>query len=249
MGTAEDPPRKMTDRLEFLGRLAAGLAHEIKNPLSTMTVTLQLLKEDWEDSEERRDRRSLRKIDLLLKEVDRLEGILEDFLRFARDSEKNLTEVDVAEVVQEVLDFIGPEAEKHAIRILNVAEPELPACRLDRNLFKQALLNVLVNAQQAMEDRGGELLIRTKRGGDSLFVEIVDTGPGMSPAVRERIFDVYYSTKRGGTGLGLPTARRFVEEHGGEIRIESEEGRGTSVTLCLPLPEGESTPAEEGTGE
>jgi len=234
---------KQADRLAFLGRLAGGLAHEIKNPLSTMTVILQLLKEEWAGAESSRERRTQQRIDLLLMEVHRLEGILNDFLRFARGPQRELTEVDVNSVLQEILDFVEPETTRFGIRTLYQAAPDLPLCRLDRDLFKQALFNVIINAQHAMEEGGGELLVKTSRQGDAARIQITDTGCGIPADALGKVFDVYFSTKRRGTGLGLPTARRFIEEHGGTIDVESEEGKGTAVTVMLPIS------ADAGPGE
>ncbi len=229
---------KESDRLAFLGRLAGGLAHEIKNPLSTMMVTLQLLKEDWAGrAEEPRERRTAQKIDLMLKEVNRLEGILNEFLRYARGAERELEEVDLNEVIQSVLDFVEPEAEKYDVRIRFQGDAASPRCRVEPNLFKQALLNLVINAQHAMEESGGELMVTTTVLSDEsqVRVRLVDTGQGIPPEQLDKVFDVYYSTKRRGTGLGLPTAKRFIEEFDGSIQLHSEVGRGTIVNILLPL--------------
>ena len=226
---------KESDRLAFLGRLAGGLAHEIKNPLSTMMVTLQLLKEDWAGrAEEPRERRTAQKIDLMLKEVNRLEGILNEFLRYARGAERELEEVDLNEVIQSVLE---PEAEKYDVRIRFQGDAASPRCHVEPNLFKQALLNLVINAQHAMEESGGELMVTTTVQSDEsqVRVRLVDTGQGIPPDQLDKVFDVYYSTKRRGTGLGLPTAKRFIEEFDGSIELHSEVGRGTIVNILLPL--------------
>jgi signal transduction histidine kinase len=237
---------KQFDRLAFLGSLAGGLAHEIKNPLSTMTVTLQLLKEDWQGASDARERRTLQKITLLQKEVNRLEGILNDFLRFARGPVLRVEDCEINELVQEVLDFIEPEATRYGIRVRFHGDRSSPRCRIDRNLVKQAIFNVVINAQHAMEEKGGELIVTTRRSGDSVRLDFVDTGCGMPPDVLGRIFHVYFSTKKGGTGLGLPTARRYIEEHDGTIEIRSEPEKGTIVTVTLPCsPDGERTAGEE----
>lgn len=237
---------KQSDRLAFLGSLAGGLAHEIKNPLSTMTVTLQLLREDWESGSSPKERRTVQKIALLQREVNRLEGILNDFLRFARGPVLRPEDCEINEVVQEVLDFIEPEAVRYRVRVHVQLDPGQPRCRIDRNLVKQALFNVVINAQQAMEAGGGELIVRTRREGDRVRIEIVDTGCGIPANIVDKVFDVYFSTKRGGTGLGLPTARRLIEEHDGEIRVQSDEGKGTILTVLLPCLPGEASPAPGG---
>jgi signal transduction histidine kinase len=221
-------------RLEFLGSLAAGLAHEIKNPLSTMTINLQLMKEDWQNGETPREKKSLAKIEVLQREVKRLEEVLNDFLRFARGPKLKLRDVDVNGVLREMIDFIGPEAARRHVHVKCAFDETIGPVRMDRNLVKQALLNVILNAQQAMEESGGELIVTTRCDDERAFIDVIDTGCGIAADNLERIFQVYYSTKRTGTGLGLPTARRYVEEHDGTIEVQSEVGRGTRVTIALP---------------
>lgn len=247
---------KQSDRLAFLGQLAGGLAHEIKNPLSTMMVTLQLLKEDWDEETSPRAMRTRQKLELLLKEVHRLEGILDEFLRYARGADKSLAPCDLNDLVQEVLDFIEPETARFGIRIRFAPAADLPECRVDRNAIKQALFNIVINAQHAMENDGGELIVTTERLADpeAAKLRIVDTGCGIEPDVLTRIFDVYYSTKQRGTGLGLPTSRRFIEEHDGSITVQSDVGRGTAVEVILPISGPAASTvvgegAEEGAGD
>ncbi len=234
-GARQAPPGQSSSRLELLGSLAAGLAHEIKNPLSTMTLNLQLLKEDWADAQSPRDKKTLAKIDVLQKEVKRLEEILNDFLRFARGPKLAVREADLNAVVEEMLDFVMPETVRQGVHVRCVLDDTLPPVRFDRNVFKQALLNVFLNAQQAMEGSGGELMVTTRREQSSVRIDVVDTGCGIPTQDLERIFQVYYSTKKTGTGLGLPTARRMIEDHDGAIEVASEVGRGTQVTIRLPI--------------
>lgn len=226
------------DRLAELGTLAGGLAHEIKNPLSTIALNLALLREDWEKGETPKEKRTLKKIALLEREVARLETIVNDFLRFAKGKELKLEPCDLNRVVQEVTDFIEPEAKRVGVQIRTLFASDLPKVGLDRDAFRQALLNLFVNAREAMP-QGGELLLRTMRGSDNdvpeVCLEVTDTGGGMTPEVLDHCFDIYYSTKRGGTGLGLPTVRRIVEGHGGEISVQSESGRGTRFLIRFPI--------------
>lgn len=225
------------DRLAELGTLAGGLAHEIKNPLSTIALNLALLREDWEGGESAKEKRALKKIALLEREVARLETIVNDFLRYAKGKELRLESCDLNRVVQEVADFIEPEAKRAGVQIRTLFAPDLPKIALDRDAFRQALLNLLVNAREAMP-QGGELLLRTAVSGDArtreATLEVTDTGVGMAPDVLAQCFDIYYSTKRGGTGLGLPTVRRIVEAHGGDISVQSDAGRGTRFLLRFP---------------
>jgi signal transduction histidine kinase len=241
-GTAS--PRSDRERELFLARLAGGLAHEIKNPLSTMAINLTLLEEEWSrgprgpsSSQSElgpREARSLKRLRILKNEVSRLEGILEDFLHFARGGVVDRSPHDLVSVIREVLEFVEPENEALGIRTHVEFPPSLPLVMLDVGAFKQALLNLLVNGRQAMPG-GGEFILRAERRGNFVEITVTDTGVGMEESELARCFDLYWSTKTGGTGLGLPTVRRIVEEHEGTINVVSEKGRGTSFSIVLPL--------------
>ena len=226
-----------SERLAHIGRLAGGLAHEIKNPLSTVSINLQLIEEEWRGDDSSKGRRLRSKIELLRKEVKRLEDILSDFLRFARGDDIEPTKTDVNQIVDEVVDFIAPEAQSQQIQIRKSYASGLPMCWIDAKLFKQALLNIIINAQQAMPD-GGELMVRTSLQGHDVVIDITDTGAGIAPEHRDKVFHVYYSTKKGGTGLGLATVQRIVEDHDGEVRLQSEVGKGTNVSIRMPIADG-----------
>ena len=238
------PASASLERGEFLVRLAAGLAHEIKNPLSTMAINLALLEEEWGRAERQRnpdapeptarEKRCQKRVLTLQREVRRLETILEDFLRFARGGQVNRSPQDLALLVKEVLEFVEPEDRQQSIRHHVELPAGLPLLMLDPGAFKQAVLNLCVNARQAMPD-GGELIVRARREGNYVELSITDTGVGMQPEELERCFELYWSTKRSGTGLGLSTTKRIVEEHGGTITVVSEVGRGTSFSIVLPL--------------
>ena len=226
----------------FLVRLAAGLAHEIKNPLSTMAINLALLDEEWGGSRRApgapepgpREQRCRKRVHTLQKEVRRLETIVEDFLRFARGGQINRAPADLCALVREVLEFVEPEDRVQGIRHHADLPAGLPLVMLDTGAFRQAVLNLFVNARQAMPD-GGELIVRVERQGNFVELSVTDTGVGMTPEDMERCFELYYSTKKGGTGLGLSTTRRIVDEHDGTITVVSEKGRGTSFSIVLPL--------------
>ena len=226
---------RLKDRLAFLGSLASGLAHEIKNPLSTMTITLGLMREDFEGSDLPRDRRVLKKIHLLEGEVSRLEHILQDFLQFAGGHTVKPELVSVNGWLAELIDFFEPSLTESRIGVVRRFAPKLPAVLVDRELMKQAVLNLLTNAKQAM-GKGGELTVRTWSSGDRVRIDISDTGEGIPVDVMPRIWEVYFSTKEHGTGLGLPTVRRIVAEHGGEETVESRPRQGTTFSLFLPVP-------------
>lgn len=220
--------------LNSLNMLAAGLVHEIKNPLNAISINLQLLNEDLQNRDSEKDSKMSRRVRLLQKEVSRLDSILSDFLRFAKRHELHIEACDINEVIDSVLDFIGPEAMQNSIRILKSFDTKLPKCNLDSNIIKQALLNVILNAQQAMPE-GGELIVRTYGNDENVFIDITDTGVGIERDKIDKIFQVYYSTKENGTGLGLPAARRIIEESKGTISIRSEDGKGSSFLIKLPV--------------
>ncbi len=240
---ASHPPKPAND-VAFLSRLAGGLAHEIKNPLSTMAINLALLQEEWERAgnarnpgkPERtpREERSLKRIRTLQREVQRLEHILEEFLSYARGGQINRQPRELARIVRELLDFVEPEDQLAGIRHHVDLPVGLPLVLVDEVQIKQAVLNLLVNARQAMP-AGGELLVRMVRVGNSVELRITDTGIGMTPHQLEHCFEEYWSDKKGGTGLGLSTARRIIQEHGGDISVISEVGRGTAFSIYLPL--------------
>ena len=217
-----------------LDSLALGLAHEIRNPLSVLNVNLQLLEEEVGDNVNGRRETVKKRLQGLQREVQRLEEVVSDFLRFAHEERPRFEEHDVNKVVDEVVDFIAPEARKNNIVVDRCYGPALPYLRLDVNLIKQALLNMIINAQQAMPE-GGKLSIRTVQKNDCIQIEVADTGNGILSNEFEKIFEVYYSTKKNGTGLGLPTVKRIVEEHGGTITVESEKGKGSNFIVKLPL--------------
>lgn len=223
-----------SERLAFVGTLAGGLAHEIKNPLSTLSINLQLLMEDVQSIAGENSKKVHMKIQSLQREVQRLEEILNDFLRFARGQKLELEDCDMNEVLDEVVDFVTPEIKQKKILILKSYDAGLPRCRIDSNLIKQAILNVIINAEQAME-HGGELMIRTSANKKYIQIDITDTGTGIPKEIMDKIFQVYFSTKKTGTGLGLPTAKRIIEEHKGMISVQSEEGKGTNFSIQLPI--------------
>ena len=166
-------------------------------------------------------------------ECQRLVEVSNDFLRFARIKNLELAPTDLGKVIEEMIDFFGPTARATNIEIKLFLSGDLPPVRLDTEMFKQALLNLLLNAEQAMAE-GGELTIQAACTGPGVCLSLIDTGKGMAPEVRERVFQPFFSTKKGGTGLGLPTTRKIIEAHGGTIAVESEAGRGTKFTIHLP---------------
>jgi signal transduction histidine kinase len=234
-----------------LAELAGSFIHEIKNHLGTLGLNLQLLAEDFQDPQNQRERRALERTQRLQGECQGLVDVANDFLRFARIEELNFQTTALNEVIEELVEFFEPTARQANIDIKCYLPADLPRVPLDRELFKQALLNLLLNAQQAMPG-GGQVTIQAKaiadcpgprsqagaweRGPGQSAIElcVIDTGKGMSPEVVARAFKPFFSTRSSGTGLGLPTARKIIAAHGGTIELESAEGRGTKFTIHLP---------------
>ena len=233
-------------QLEELSKLTGGLAHEIKNPLSTIKVNLKLIAEELQDlgsaefgrtaSDQNRQRfaRALRKIAVIQKEADRLEQILDSFLRYVDRTELQLANADINQLINDMVDFYSPQAHSHSITIRQGLYDGPLICKVDIDMLKQVVLNLFINAQQAMSD-GGELMIRTDRQGKDAIIRVSDTGSGIVPDRLSDIFDAYYSSRSQGSGLGLPTVKKIVEAHNGSIKVDSELGKGTSFTIKLPL--------------
>jgi len=249
---------RSAERLAELGTLTGGLAHEIKNPLSTLGLNVQLVQEDLSDLERaatadgaddtaERLGRARRRVDGLLRESHRLRDILEDFLRYAGRVELDRRPTDLNALCLELSDFFQPQADQARVSLRLDLRADPATGDVDGPLLKQALLNLMINACQAMDDarreavpHGGcsELILRTVnrdgRDGRAIALHVIDTGPGMDQSTAVSIFRPYVSTKRGGTGLGLPTARRIAEEHGGSLTVHTAPGQGTEFTLALP---------------
>lgn len=233
--SAEEVNRRLIEQYTEIAQLAGGLAHEIKNPLSTICLNMELLAEDFADAESQRDRRALSKIAVVQHECQRLQSLLDNFLQFAKVRTVRFEASDLNQQVRQVLDFFAPKAKEAKIDLVTYFDPELPSVVLDRESFHGALINLVLNAQQAMP-RGGQLVVRTKTTAGGVALELIDTGIGMDEKTSSQIFNAFFSTKPGGSGLGLPTVRKVMEAHGGSIRVESEVGRGTKFTIELPLP-------------
>jgi len=233
-------------QLEELSKLTGELAHEIKNPLSTIKINLKLTAEELEDSnsagagkidserDNQRFQRALRKIAVIQKETDRLEQILDSFLRYVSKPELQLTSVNINEMLVDMIDFYSPQAYSHSITIRQGFSSEPLVCKVDTGMLKQVVLNLFINAQQAMNS-GGELMIRTGKQKGSAVIQISDTGRGIAADKLSDIFKPYCSFRPSGTGLGLAAAKRIVEAHNGTITVDSEPGKGTLFTIKLPL--------------
>jgi signal transduction histidine kinase len=225
---------RQAERLAEIGALTGGLAHEIKNPLSTVQLNLQLLQEDLLPDNPAYSR-IMGRLGTVQRETARLRDILEDFLRYAGRLELDRRPTELNELLEELVDFFAPQAQIHRVQLRLKRHPTPVNANVDPKLIKQALLNLMINALQAMPD-GGELILCVEpRGpGREVLLEVTDTGTGIPPDVIPKIFQAYYSTKRGGTGIGLAMTQRIVLEHGGSINVESAPGKGTRFQITLP---------------
>lgn len=238
---------RAAERLAEVGAMTGGLAHEIKNPLSTIGLNAQLLQEAIDelpiDAEERG--RLGRRLGSLRREVDRLRGILTDFLEYAGELRLDRRPTDLRALVEELADFFHPQAAQQGVRLrTDLGDGPAPVADVDARQIKQAILNLMLNAVQAMADlppdgRAKELILRLRPGREPdqsrvFVIHVIDTGPGIPPQTMQNLFKPYFTTKSGGTGLGLPTSRRIVEAHGGRIDVHTEPGRGTDFSIVLP---------------
>ncbi len=227
----------MTDQYTALAELAGGFIHEIKNHLGTLGLNLQLLAEDFQEPRDQRDRRALNRVQKLQAECQQLTDIANDFLRFARIKDLPLAPGDLVKIVEEMVDFFTPTARAANIDIKTFLSADLPPVGLHAEMFKQALLNLMLNAEQAMP-QGGSLTIQGEAAEDNgrryVILSLIDTGKGIAPDLLPKIFEPFFSTKKGGSGLGLPTTKKIIEGHHGTIEVQSELGKGTKFTIRLP---------------
>lgn len=242
LGMSSGENKSRQSRLAFLGTLASGLAHEIKNPLSAMSVNLQMLREDLETAgpPTPREQRLQKRVNVLDREVARLEEILDGFLRFARGYQLKAVAQSLNALLRETVEFWAAKAAAAGVDVQLVLEPDLPDVSVDATYLKQALLNLLNNAFDALTQRPAaeksgreQILVCSRRTSAGVELLVIDNGPGIPAEAREQIFDPYFSTKAGGSGLGLPTVRRIVEELGGTVTCDTEVGRGTSFRIVL----------------
>lgn len=217
-----------------IAQLAGGLAHEIRNPLSTIRLNVELLSEDLAAENDARSRQIRRKVDRIGDECRRVDSIIGAFLQFAKAGRVEAVPMDLSETVRQFVQFFEAEAGATGVQVRSHLAAGMPAVNLDEALMRQVFGNLARNAIEAMPD-GGVIEVTTLTQGDDVILEVIDSGVGMTPEQQAQMFDVFYSSgKKSGSGLGLPTARKIVEAHGGRLECDSEPGSGTRFRVILP---------------
>ncbi|MGD0497423.1 MAG: ATP-binding protein [Bryobacteraceae bacterium] len=217
-------------RLAAINSLTSRVAHEIKNPLNSIALRLELLRSrSAEDSPD-----SQLEMAILAEEVTRLDRVVRTFLDFSRPVELRLEDVNVGELAAEILRVLEPEAERNGVAVSLAQPPDAVLVKADSGLLRQALVNIAVNAIEAMQG-GGSLRVEIERSGEICSIRIADTGPGIPQEQRDKIFQLYFTTKPQGTGIGLAMTFRAVQLHGGTIEVEAEGGQGATFRVTLPL--------------
>ena len=222
---------QVSERLAALGRITAGVAHEVKNPLNSMRLWLENLKESLPQE---MDDSAKQAVNVLDAEIDRLDAVVKRFLDFSRPMDVRLEPTQLAPLLQEVLEVAGPHLEKAKVQVAQLLPIDVPEVFGDRALLKQAILNLVLNAVDAMPN-GGQLQLTLSRRGEMAEITVGDTGKGIPPEHRQKVFQLFFTTRPGGSGIGLASTFRIVQLHNGSIDFTSEVGRGTTFRIELPL--------------
>jgi signal transduction histidine kinase len=223
-----------TEKRDLLARLLGRLAHEIRNPLSSLDIHVQLLEEDLRTLAPQMPEQFSSRLEIIHGELHRLESIVEHFLRLAGPSELELEPVEFPKIVAHVCELLRPEAAARDIEIRPQLQSELPTSMADSVRLTQALLNLMINAMQAVE-RSGAIDVLAQLEGATISVSVTDSGPGIPPEKLPSIFDPYFTTKAEGSGLGLWIAQQIVIAHGGTLQVQNAPGKGAVFTMKLPL--------------
>jgi PAS domain S-box-containing protein len=222
---------QVSERLAALGRITAGVAHEVKNPLNSMRLWLENLKESLPAEP---DSGTTQAVQVLDKEIDRLDAVVKRFLDFTRPMDVRLEATQLADVLKEVLEIAKPQLRKSKIQVAQLLPIDVPEVYVDRALLKQAVLNLVLNAVEAMPS-GGQLRLMLSRRGEMAEITVGDTGKGIPVENRQKIFQLFFTTRPGGSGIGLASTFRIVQLHNGSIDFTTEVGRGTTFRIELPL--------------
>ncbi|MFH1730238.1 MAG: ATP-binding protein [Planctomycetota bacterium] len=223
-------------RLAYVGTIAAGMAHEIRNPLSSVKMNIQMIEDKLSDRDDERDDYLVNKVGRIHRETARLEEAVNNFLAFARPKPLDRRWADLNGAVDHVVEFLEPACRQDGIRIVRDYTNDLPEAYIDPEQLGQAVENLLRNAYQAI-GRDGIIEVFTGRHGSHLEVRVSDDGPGVPPESRDKVFEIFYTTKEGGSGLGLTIVKQIAEAHGGGIAFETVKDRGAAFTIYLPIDE------------
>ena len=218
------------ERLATAGRMAASFAHEIRNPLSSMRMLAQMLMQRKDLPVSKREQ----SVGYILEEIERIDVIVKGFMDFARPAALELETHDLNQALEEVLNVMEANLNHHQLSLVKKFDRELSPIQFDRDKLKQGFMNIVLNAMEAMSE-GGTVEVETSRHEDRVQVEVLDTGVGIASADLDQLFEPFFTTKVQGTGLGLVNTKRIMEQHGGEVTIKSDEGKGTRVSFWLPL--------------
>lgn len=220
---------ELSRRLSAIGRLTSGVAHEVKNPINAIVVHLEVLRQKLEQV----DPDTRRHMDVIGSEIQRLDRVVQTLVDFTRPLELHLEEMDLRRVLDDVVSLAEPEAQLHGVSIERQLPDEPLHVNVDIDLVKQALVNVVLNGVQAMPN-GGTLSVSARRSEDAVLAEIRDQGAGIPPDIRDKIFNLYFTTKKAGTGIGLARTYRIMQLHHGSVEFDSAEGAGTTFRLRFP---------------
>ncbi len=235
---AKEARLRRAESLASLTTLAAGVAHEIKNPLGSIGIHLQLVNKVLDRSSSAESESLREYLDIIAEEVERLNGIVVDFLFAVRPMDIQLQDSDLNSLIEDMVEFVRYELQEADIRLTLDLDERMPSLRLDEKYFKQVLINLIKNAIHAMPE-GGELRVASERRGDEVLLRVSDTGVGMNDEVIHKIFEPYYTTRDNGSGIGLTLVYKIIREHMGDIAVMSEEGKGSTFTVSLPVPQRE----------
>jgi signal transduction histidine kinase len=228
-----------SERMAVVGKLAAEVAHSIRNPLTAIKMRLFSLERTLDVSPDQKE-----DLEVISEEMRQLDNIVQNFLEFSRPPRLRIQKLDVSEVVNMAIQLLQKRIERHGVRVEHESHKPLPQIEGDPELLKEIIVNLIVNACEAMEN-GGTLIITEREAvaehmGRAVLIQLQDTGPGVPESIQEKVFDPFFSTKDEGTGLGLAIAVRIVEEHKGKLELRSEKGKGATFKITLPIPEDQS---------
>ena len=235
----EEINNRRLENLASLTNLAAAVAHEIKNPLAAISIHVQLLRKNFKACNLEINAKAQKHLDVVEEEIERLNKIVVDFLFAVRPLQCEFAPVNINELIKNLFTTFQDEFSAAKISIVPQLDNELPVIQADERFVRQALMNILTNAKAAMMPAGGELGIITRFDQERVYIIITDTGKGIPPDILHKIFEPYFTTKPDGSGLGLTMTYKVMKEHGGDIQVHSDIGKGTRFTLILPITRSE----------